>query len=408
MKYLLILISVFSINSYGASFDCSKAAIKIEQSICSNNQLSRLDDDLSESFSKLKNKLEKSEFQILLREQRKWIKQRNKLCQNSSIMDRCLISAYENRLNTLDIFSKNILPSLTDLEAVCSGNAKRNPVNNELFDVNNDGIDEVAETCWGGTMNTPCINFKTQNGDDVYLRTIGFEWKTYWTFSSSYFEYNGNVYNSHGTDKGPSHIRYTTPDNNSFVICEFENIESEKFTPTSESKTSVDICNLASENKLQYIELKDKPVITREQVRESGRYETGILRQGYLDINNDGNKELIAQVEYASGAGRGCDFLYYDELNMESGTFKNDKGQTPLLKMQGVNLDSRHPNCGGMNNRLFEFSGKIYYEIDTSREHRISILDNNEARDVCNAKRSIEINVKYIGPPSIKYEVRHK
>lgn len=400
MKYLLILISVFSIHSYGASFDCSRATIKIEKSICSNDQLSKLDDDLSESFSKLKNKLEKSEFQILLREQRKWIRERNELCKNSSRADSCLIYAYENRLNTLAVFSKNILPSLSDLEAVCSGSAKINPINNELFDVNNDGIDEVAETCVGGTMNVPCVNFKTQNGDEVYLKTVGFEWKTYWTLSSSYFEYNGNVYNLQGTEKGPSHIRYTTPDNNSYVVCEFENIESEKFSPTNESKTSADICNLAGKNKLLYIVLKDKPVITREQVRESGRYETGILRQGYLDINNDGNKELIAQVEYASGAGRGCDFLYYDELNIESGTFENDKGQTPLLKMQGVDLDSRHPNCGGMNNRIFEYSGKVYYEINTSREHRISILDNDEVKDVCNIKRSIEKNVKYMGPPN--------
>ncbi|PMG52203.1 lysozyme inhibitor LprI family protein [Shewanella sp. 10N.286.52.B9] len=400
MKYLLILISVFSVNSYAASFDCSKASPKIEQSICSNNQLSKLDDDLSETFSKLKSNLEKSEFQILLKEQRKWIRQRNDLCRNSSRLDRCLISVYENRINTLDVFSKNILPTLTDLEAVCSGTAKRNPVNNELFDVNNDGKDEVAETCWGGTMNAPCINFKKQNGDNIYLKTIGFEWKTYWTFSSSYFEYNGKVYNSHGTEKGSSHIRYTTPENNSYVVCEFENIESEKFIPTNELETSSDICNLASENKLRYIELKDKPVMTREQVREAGRYETGILRQGYLDIDNDGNKELVAQVNYASGAGRGCDFLYYDELNIESGTFKNNKGQTPLLKMQGVNLDNRHPNCGGMNNRLFEFNGKIYYEINTSRERRISILDNNESRDVCNVQRSIETNVKYIGPPN--------
>jgi uncharacterized protein len=399
MKYLLILISAFSTNTYGASFDCSKAAVKIEHSICSNSQLSKLDDDLSKYFSKLKKKLDKSEFQILLREQRKWLRQRNKLCQNRPRMDRCLISAYENRINTLDAFSKDILPPLNDLEAVCSGNAKRNTVNDELFDVNNDGIDEVAGICRGGTMNAPCINFKTPNGDDVHLRTIGFEWKTYWTFSSSYFEYNGNVYNLHSTEKGPSHIRYTTPDNNSYVVCEFENIETERYIPASESKTISDVCDLASKSKIQYIELKDNPVITHEQIRESGRYETGVLRQGHLDINNDGNKELIAQLEYTSGAGRGCDFLYYDELNTKGDSFKSNKGQTPLLKMQGVDLDSRHPNCGGMSNRLFELNGKIYYEINTSREHRISILEGNESRDICNIKRSIETKVNYIGPP---------
>ncbi|WP_299942701.1 lysozyme inhibitor LprI family protein [uncultured Microbulbifer sp.] len=400
MKYFLILTSILSINSYAASFDCSKASTKIEHAICSNTQLSELDDKLSASFSGLKVQLEKSDFQILLREQRKWIKQRANSCEGSKRINKCLVRTYENRLNTLDIFSMKKLPPLTDLDAICSGKSKRNTVNEKLFDINNDGANEVAEQCRGGTMNNPCMNFKDLNGERISLRTIGFEWNTYWTRYSSYFEYNGKVYNSHETDKGPSHIRYTTPENHSYVVCEFENIESEKFHPTQESSVSSDICSLAGDKKLQYISLNDKPQITRKQIREVGRYETGIERQGYLDVNNDGGMELVAQVDYASGAGRGCDFLYYDELNIEDGTFKNTKGQTPLLKMQGVNLDYRHPNCGGMNNSLFRHDGKIYYEINTRKEHRISILEGDQIRNICDVKRSVETNVKYIGPPN--------
>jgi len=325
---------------------------------------------------------------------------------------------YLERVNALKIsYEEPLLPSKESLEKICgdiavldsSGRREYGDIIEQfdadrgitLYDINNDGVKEIAKSCLSGTMHAPCVEFKRPNGEPLRIKNINYEWKDYWAYGLKNFNKNGKWFRLHSYDDTlvkPAYVSYVTPGNNEYVVCEFENIESEKFIPTNESKENADICNLAQENKLQYVELKDKPLMTREQVRESGRYETGIQRQGYLDIDNDGKKELIAQVEYASGAGRGCDFLYYDELIIENGAFKNDKGQTPLLNMQGINSVFRHPNCGGMNNRLFEFSGKIYYEINTSKEHRISVLHSNEARDVCIIKRSIETTVKYIGP----------
>jgi hypothetical protein len=352
------------------------------------------------SFSGLKHQLESDEFKILLREQRKWKNQRNKICEDKKRVGLCLVRVYENRLNTLEIFSKKILPPLTELDSICSGKAKRNDVNEEFFDINNDGKNEIGKKCWGGTMGNPCMEFQDENGKEIRLKTIGFEWKKYWTHYSNYFEYKDKTYKSHSNDVGPSHITYTTPENHSYVVCEFENIKSEKIFPVEKSLVNADICSLASKNKLQYISLKDKSQITYEQMKNLGRYEAHVTKQGYLDINNDGNIELIAEVNYASGANRGCDFRYYDELNVENGIFTNTKGKTPLLKMQRVNLDNRHPNCGGTNNKLFKHGGKVYYEINTSKEHRISILEGNQVRNICDVKRSVQTNVNYIGPPN--------
>lgn len=398
-QFLLTFLSIFSIYSYAASFDCSKASTKIEKTICSNNQLSTLDNELSKYFINLKSQLDHKDFKILLREQRKWIKDRNRTCENRRGMERCLTSTYENRINTLDFFSTKNIPSLTDLDAVCSGEGKRTPVNEALFDINNDGENEIAIKTLEGTMRIPGMVFKDTDGKRINIKTIGFEWSTYWTYHSSYFEYNGRVYNLHKKDKGPSHIRYTTADNNSYVVCEFENNESEKFTPTNNSLLSSKICALASKKSLKYVTLKGKPQLTPRQVRDAGRRETQIEQQGYVDINNDGKNELVARFIYASGAGRGCGFSYYDELNIKDGSFKNIKKQSPLLKMQGMNLEFGRSNCGGMNNNLFEHDEKIYYEINTPREHRISILEGSQIRNICDIQRSTETSVRYIGPP---------
>jgi uncharacterized protein len=400
MKYLLALISIASMNVHAASFDCSKASTKVEKTICSNNPLSLLDEQLADSFSKLKSQLNKKDFKILLREQRKWIKQRNKSCKNSRRIPSCLTWSYENRLHSLDLISRNIIPPLSELDAVCSGNGKRHSIDDGLFDINNDGVKEVGEKCHGGSMHTPCMKFKQPNGERIFLNTIGFEWKTYWTFNSSYFAHNGKIYNLHGADSGPSHIRYTTPKNNSYVVCEFENIETEELLPVKNTPEHKEICALSNTKNIKYVDFKDKPILSHKQIKDAGRYETGVGGQKYIDIDNDGEKELIAMVNYASGAGRGCDFLYYDELSPDGNSFSYTEGQTSLLKMQGVNLDSRHPNCGGMNNQIFEFKGKRYYEINTSNEHRISTLERNKIDNICVGTRTIKTNIKHIGPPN--------
>lgn len=404
----LLLITIFiSTTLNAASFDCTKANNEIEKSICKSSRLNKLDNELSEAFKNLKNQLGGDGFQILIGEQRRWITQRNNACKQSVNIDGCLHKQYADRIHTLTVLSTNILPPLQDLHAICHNQVIRTPVDESLFDINNDGVNEIAEECLGGTMHAPCIEFKNTLGEEINLTTIGFEWATYWTFDSSYFSYQGKVYNAHATDKGPSHIRFTTPENLTYVVCEFDNIESKKFIPilnnTSEAdhkpSTHSKICSLASVNRHNYIDLEGEPQLSRNQLREFGRRETGVKRQGYLDINNDGESEFIAELEYTSGAGRGCDFLYFDELGSDGMAFNHSQDVTPLLSMQGVNLGNRHPNCGGMNNRVFEYEGQIYYETNTPKEHRISQLANNEIRHICDVKKSITTKVRYIGPP---------
>lgn len=87
-----------------ASFDCGQARAPIDKAICTNPDLSRLDENLAEAY---KNALVRSsDANQLKNQQRDWIKQRN-ACKNSA----CLKQAYEFRLNFLNNGLSNKKPS---------------------------------------------------------------------------------------------------------------------------------------------------------------------------------------------------------------------------------------------------------------------------------------------------------
>lgn len=54
MKHYIIFISLIFLTSisYAASFDCNKASTFIEKAICSESELSKLDDLLGKSYKK--------------------------------------------------------------------------------------------------------------------------------------------------------------------------------------------------------------------------------------------------------------------------------------------------------------------------------------------------------------------
>ena len=77
-----------------ASFDCTKAGTEIEKSICTNEVLSKLDDELASSYRSAKASSVNPD--KLLADQRIWIRGRN-ACKN----DECLKNSYNLRIDQL-------------------------------------------------------------------------------------------------------------------------------------------------------------------------------------------------------------------------------------------------------------------------------------------------------------------
>jgi uncharacterized protein len=134
----LIALSWFAlcVTSQAASFDCEKAISKVEKLICSNNDLSRLDETLSNAYRQA---VEKSENKKkIAKEQRQWLKDVRNLCQDVN----CLSAAYQERTSNLVMMSKQT-----------PANAK-----------DSNWLDNIAGNYYGGPSIQDCV-INAPNGD---------------------------------------------------------------------------------------------------------------------------------------------------------------------------------------------------------------------------------------------------
>ena len=86
-------------NLLSASFDCNSEKTNIEKIICSNSEISVLDNDLSKAYFDTKNIAKKPN--LFKKNQLEWLKKRNK-CKNES----CLINEYKARKEFIANWSK--------------------------------------------------------------------------------------------------------------------------------------------------------------------------------------------------------------------------------------------------------------------------------------------------------------
>ena len=76
MKYpvLGLVLFAFSCATHAASFDCKKAQSKMEKAICENPKISKLDEELAESYQAAKGKLSADAQKVFVAGQRSWVK----------------------------------------------------------------------------------------------------------------------------------------------------------------------------------------------------------------------------------------------------------------------------------------------------------------------------------------------
>lgn len=91
-----ILVAVFPGVLHAASFDCSKAVSVVEKAICSDRELSGLDDSLAQAYKKALSAA--SDPEAVKRGQRAWLKSERDVCKDLP----CLKKAYTKRLGELN------------------------------------------------------------------------------------------------------------------------------------------------------------------------------------------------------------------------------------------------------------------------------------------------------------------
>lgn len=111
MKTLTAALVIFTLviePAKAASFDCSKAKSNIELSICANNELGGLDDELLIAYKSSRDQLSDQGKSALKSTQNQWIKNLKSSCDteknyktNKSEIEECLINEYRVRIGAL-------------------------------------------------------------------------------------------------------------------------------------------------------------------------------------------------------------------------------------------------------------------------------------------------------------------
>lgn len=121
-KALLLLVMAVLCNSIkAASFDCSNADTKVENIVCSNGLLSKLDSQLATAYQLAVNNAYPIKKPSLIAEQRGWLKTVRNKCNDED----CLIRAYTSRIRTLTLITTgkskaNFMVDATEQEEVIS------------------------------------------------------------------------------------------------------------------------------------------------------------------------------------------------------------------------------------------------------------------------------------------------
>jgi hypothetical protein len=167
------------------------------------------------------------------------------------------------------------------------------------------------------------------------------------------------------------------------------------------------LCQLIATNRPPYIEAQVLHSLVNNAIVAAGYSETTFDRALKVDFDNDGNDDVLVRLQYTSGAGRGCDYSFFDLLNARRDGFSTSKGRTLLQEMQRTAKEPhmRHnvPSCSGNTTGWFRYNGITYYETkypgdepkgERQKFHRVSYIKDGNIKTVCEANFKLQVTVQ--------------
>lgn len=99
MLWVVLVLVALPALAVAASFECEKAATKVEKLICSNDELSKLDEKLSDAYKKSLQRTDIKQKAVV--SQRQWLKN----VRNPCTVVECVKDAYETRIQEIELMS---------------------------------------------------------------------------------------------------------------------------------------------------------------------------------------------------------------------------------------------------------------------------------------------------------------
>jgi uncharacterized protein len=161
-RYLIVIgLLIIPLFSHGASFDCARSSTWTEKAICSDQQLSDLDDLLMASYSKaLGREADKTPLKTA---QRDWLKSVRNACQDKT----CLSQAYTSRLAELNESVASASKSLSvsgKYIRYFQGKPDRNSSNIAVRELKSGQIHITGSAIWVGNEKTGNVNIGELDG----------------------------------------------------------------------------------------------------------------------------------------------------------------------------------------------------------------------------------------------------
>lgn len=378
----------------GAGLDCAKARSKIEKILCANPQLAALDHQTGELLALAMS--QSADAGELKKAQRRWLTERDD-CEDLA----CIENRYALRLDALatltgqfpGAFARSLCARLETPETRAEALERTSGID----DINNDGKPEVSTTCTGGAASAPCVAYVDARNKPVLIQPQGFQWTLHGALGRAPFRYENRTFVYYSRDAQlaePSHLSYITPTNREVRICEFETL-----VGSAVVEGGHDVCAAVESGEgVEEVELTD---ITEQQPAAFGRPDTAPKRLGKVDIDNDGLEEPLIELSYASGGGQDCTFNYFELLAEDGRSLLGSSNSAPVRELQDLRDDRhRERNCGRIENRLFEFQEKIYYETNVSTDgpaaHEVRVLEGTAVETLCTLERQVTTKVKTV------------
>jgi tetratricopeptide (TPR) repeat protein len=135
----------------------------------------------------------------------------------------------------------------------------------------------------------------------------------------------------------------------------------------------------------------EEPWITSEDVRKK-HSETRVTGVRRFNVTNDDVNLTVGRLDLSSGAGAGCESVFYELLDDNAAHFKEGDISELLSEVQSANFGGRYPTQCGNDPRFFEHNGEVYFESrpaqwppadQWTQYHYVKSIQRNKVVDVC-------------------------
>jgi hypothetical protein len=268
----------------------------------------------------------------------------------------------------------------------------------EFIDINSDGIEERIEFQTGGTMHITNMElFNKSTGEPISVDEADKDFAYNIAIVPLFGEYYLLYYND---DKYPVVATNISKNFEERVACRFDVNLKETVSKKSADKN---LCQmLINDREFEYLEFNES-----HSLKPSEKYSESSAKNALtFDFDNDGKKESVIEIEYSSGAGRGCGYTYFDFLNKEKNKISDDEKRGLLITLQHIfKKKYRHPvpHCGGNTTGWFKYKGITYYESKYPDEgpknsddefHMVAYIKDGKVNNTCEFEFNPVVSVR--------------